>query len=70
MQQSSARGILIVCALQFLLIGVSAAPLTTGLNPLGNYERMDAALEEELKNGDDESSLSVIYQIAFRGYFI
>ena len=63
MQQSSARGILIVCALQFLLIGVSAAPFTSGLNPLGDFERMDAALEEELILVDDESILSVIYQL-------
>ena len=63
MQQSSARGILIVCALQFLLIGVSAAPLASGLNPLGNFERMDTALEDELKIVEDDSILSVIYQL-------
>ena len=62
MQQSSARGILIVCALQFLLIGVSAAPFASGLNPLGDFERMDAALADELILVDYESILSVIYQ--------
>ena len=44
MNHSSARGVLLVCVLQLLLLGVSAAPLTDSLNPLGDFERMDAAL--------------------------
>tara|TARA_B110000444_G_scaffold60463_1_gene56416 strand:- start:59581 stop:62109 length:2529 start_codon:yes stop_codon:yes gene_type:complete len=63
MQQSSARSILIVCALQFLLVGVSAAPLASGLNPLGDFERMDASLEDELSLVDDVTLLSVIFQL-------
>ncbi|MCH1422564.1 MAG: S8 family serine peptidase [Candidatus Poseidoniaceae archaeon] len=63
MHNRSARSLLVVCTLQLLLIGVSAAPLADGLNPLGDFERMDAALENELNSVDDQAVLSVIFQL-------
>ena len=63
MHNRSARSLLVVCTLQLLLIGVSAAPLADGLNPLGDFERMDAALENELNSVDDHAVLSVIFQL-------
>ena len=63
MNHSSARGVLLVCVLQLLLLGVSAAPLTDSLNPLGDFERMDAALEQELVDVSDDTVLSVIFQL-------
>lgn len=61
MHLRSARSLLVVCALQLLLIGVSAAPLADTLNPIGDFERMDAALEHELNTVADETTLSVIF---------
>ena len=63
MHLRSARSLLVVCALQLLLIGVSAAPLADTLNPIGDFERMDAALEHELNTVADETTLSVIFQL-------
>ena len=59
----SARSLLVVCTLQLLLIGVSAAPLADSLNPLGDFERMDASLEHELSIVSDDETLSVIFQL-------
>ena len=53
----SASSLLVVCTLQLLLIGVSAAPLADSLNPLGDFERMDASLEHELSIVSDDETL-------------
>ena len=63
MHLRSARSLLVVCTLQLLLIGVSAAPLADTLNPIGDFERMDAALEHELNTVADDTILSVIFQL-------
>ena len=63
MGHGSARCLILVCVLQLLLLGVSAAPLTSSLNPLGDFERMDSALEDELNSVSDDTVLSVIFQL-------
>ncbi|MDP6235034.1 MAG: hypothetical protein QF364_04255, partial [Candidatus Poseidoniaceae archaeon] len=63
MGHGTARCLILVCVLQLLLLGVSAAPLTGSLNPLGDFERMDSALEDELNSVGDDSVLSVIFQL-------
>ena len=50
MRSFSARGLLIVLSLQLLLVGASAAPMMSSLNPAGDAERMDPFLEEALKD--------------------
>ena len=63
MRSSSARGILIVLSLQLLMVGASAAPLLSSMNPVGDYNRMDASLEQALESSDFDATLSVVYQL-------
>jgi hypothetical protein len=37
-------------AIQMLMIGATAAPLADGLNPMGDYEKMDKSLRNSLKH--------------------
>ena len=63
MRSSSARGLLVVLSLQLLLVGASAAPMLSSLNPAGDAERMDPFLEEALKDSPHDAELSVIFQL-------
>ena len=63
MRSSSARGLLIVFSLQLLLVGASAAPLMSSLNPAGDAEKMDVFLEEALEASEFDATLSVIFQL-------
>lgn len=63
MRSSSARGLLVVLTLQLLLVGASAAPLMSSLNPAGDAERMDASLEDALVHSNFDTKLSVIFQL-------
>ena len=63
MRSSSARGVLIVLSLQLLMVGASAAPLLSSMNPAGDYSRMDASLEQALESSDFDAPLSVVYQL-------
>ena len=63
MRSSSARGLLVVLSLQLLLVGASAAPLLSSMNPAGDPERMDASLEDALDSGNFDDVLSVIFQL-------
>ena len=45
------------------MVGASAAPLMSSMNPAGNFERMDDALEEALETSPFDATLSVVYQL-------
>lgn len=63
MRSSSARSLLIVFTLQLLLVGASAAPLMSSLNPAGDTERMDVFLEEAIDHSEFDDVLSVVFQL-------
>ena len=54
MGHGSARCLILVCVLHALL---GCPPLTSSLNPLGDFERMDSALEDELNSVSDDTVL-------------
>ena len=45
------------------MVGASAAPLMSSMNPAGDFERMDEALEEALETSPFDATLSVVYQL-------
>ena len=45
------------------MVGASAAPLMSSMNPAGDFERMDDALEEALDTSPFDATLSVVYQL-------
>lgn len=63
MRSSSARAVLIVLSLQLLMVGASAAPLMSSMNTAGDFDRMDAALEDALASSSFDEQLSVIFQL-------
>ena len=40
------QGNLLAVLMNLLMLGVSASPTTGSMNPLGDFEKMDASLEE------------------------
>ena len=49
--------------IQLLMVSAVASPLTNGLNPLGDFTKMNADLREELEISDDSKILPVIFQL-------
>ena len=41
-------------AIQMLMIGATAAPLVDGLNPMGDYEKMDKSLRDSLSSSSED----------------
>ena len=50
-------------AIQMLMIGATAAPLADGLNPMGDYEKMDKSLRNSLSSSSEEEIIPVIFQL-------
>ena len=48
-------------AIQMLMIGATAAPLADGLNPMGDYEKMDKSLRNSLSSSSEEEIIPVIF---------
>ena len=62
---SSSRRYVISSAIfiQLLMVSVVASPLADGINPLGDYEKMNSDLIEELENSDESKVIPVIFQL-------
>ena len=50
-------------AIQMLMIGATAAPLAAGLNPMGNYDKMDKSLRDFLSSSSEDEIVPVIFQL-------
>ena len=50
-------------AIQMLMIGATAAPLAAGLNPMGNYDKMDKSLRDSLSSSSEDEIVPVIFQL-------
>ncbi|MEC7229341.1 MAG: hypothetical protein VXV95_04745, partial [Candidatus Thermoplasmatota archaeon] len=59
------RNVVIFAALllQLLMVGATAAPLADEVNPMGNYEKMNFDLQQELYESDYDTVLPVIFQL-------
>ena len=53
----------VALALQMLMIGATAAPLADGLNPMGDYTKMDKALRDSLSSSSEDDIVPVIFQL-------
>ena len=49
--------------IQLLMVSAVASPLTNGLNPLGDYTKMNADLQEEIDSSEDSKIIPVIFQL-------
>ena len=45
------------------MIGATAAPLADGLNPMGDYSKMDNALRDSLSSSSEDEIVPVIFQL-------
>ena len=45
------------------MIGATAAPLADGLNPMGDYEKMDKSLRDSLSSSSEDDIIPVIFQL-------
>ena len=45
------------------MIGATAAPLADGLNPMGDYTKMDKALRDSLSSSSEDDIVPVIFQL-------
>ena len=54
---------LVALALQMLMIGATAAPLADGLNPMGDYSKMNKALRDSLSSSHEDEVIPVIFQL-------
>ena len=50
-------------AIQMLMIGATAAPLADGVNPMGDYEKMDKSLRDSLSSSSEDEIVPVIFQL-------
>ena len=55
--------ILVSLLLQLLMVGATAAPLADQVNPIGDYEKMNFDLQQELYDASAETVLPVIFQL-------
>ena len=62
---ASSRRYIITSALfiQLLMLSAVASPLTDGINPLGDYAKMNNDLIDELEHSDNSKTIPVIYQL-------
>ena len=49
--------------LQLLMVGATAAPLADQVNPLGDYDKMNHDLQQELYESEYDTVLPVIFQL-------
>jgi len=49
--------------LQLLMVGATAAPLADQVNPMGNYDKMNHDLQQELYESEYDNVLPVIFQL-------
>ena len=45
------------------MVSAVASPLTNGLNPLGDYTKMNADLQAEIDSSEDSKIIPVIFQL-------
>ena len=55
--------ILVSLLLQLLMVGATAAPLADQVNPMGDYQKMNYDLQEELYDSHTDTVLPVIFQL-------
>ena len=55
--------ILVSLLLQLLMVGATAAPLADQVNPMGDYQKMNYDLQEELYESHTDTVLPVIFQL-------
>ena len=62
---ASSRSYIVSSAIfiQLLMLTAVASPLADGLNPLGDYTKMNADLLEEIEKSDDSKLIPVIFQL-------
>ena len=62
---ASSRRYIISSALfiQLLMLSAVASPLADGVNPLGDFTKMNDDLLEELENNDNSKLIPVIFQL-------
>ena len=59
----------VALALQMLMIGATAAPLADGLNPMGDYTKMDKALRDSLSSSsEDDIPLTIALSIVLSSF--
>lgn len=63
MTRGFSKAVFLAVMMNLLMLGVSASPTTDSLNPLGDFEKMDAALEEYIADDDSNSMIEVIFQL-------
>ena len=49
--------------MQILMLGATAAPVFDGINPMGNYEKMNTDLKEILDSSEEDLVIPVIFQL-------
>ena len=62
---SNNRNVVIFAALllQLLMVGATAAPLADQVNPMGDYDKMNYDLQQELYESEYDTVLPVIFQL-------
>ena len=63
MARGFSKAVFLAVMMNLLMLGVSASPTTDSLNPLGDFEKMDAALEKHIASDDSNSMVEVIFQL-------
>ena len=63
MARGLTKAILLAVLMNLLMLGVSASPTTGSMNPLGDFEKMDASLEEYIASDDSNTDIEVIFQL-------
>jgi subtilisin family serine protease len=63
MQSNRNVVIFVSLLLQLLMVGATAAPLAEQVNPMGNYDKMNYDLQQELYDSSVDTVLPVIFQL-------
>ena len=63
MQSNRNVVIFVSLLLQLLMVGATAAPLADQVNPMGNYDKMNYDLQQELYDSSVDTLLPVIFQL-------
>ena len=63
MARGLTKAILLAVLMNLLMLGVSASPTTGSMNPLGDFDKMDASLEEYIASDDSNTDIEVIFQL-------
>ena len=63
MQSNRNVVIFVSLLLQLLMVGATAAPLADQVNPMGNYDKMNYDLQQELYDSSVDTVLPVIFQL-------